>query len=69
MREKLRIFPYGRYMVGNVVILASWRYSQVQDRSVPMDFLHTPEHAVIIDDLIIVGRRLLRTYITREARM
>ena len=29
----------------------------------------TPEHAVIIDDVIIVGRRLVRTYITREACM
>jgi len=35
----------------------------------PMDFPHTPQHAVIIDDVIIFGRRLLRTYITREARM
>jgi len=34
-----------------------------------MDFPHTPEHAVIIDDVIIVGTRLLRTYITREACM
>jgi len=33
VHEKLRIFPYGRYIVGNVVILAFWRYSQVQDRS------------------------------------
>jgi len=35
----------------------------------PMDFLHTPQHTVIIDDVIIVDRRLVRTYITREARM
>jgi len=34
-----------------------------------MNFPHTPEHAVIIDDVIIVGRRLLRTYITREVHM
>jgi len=34
----------------------------------PMDFPHTPQHCVIIDDVIIVDRRLLRTYITREAR-
>jgi len=33
MHEKLRIFPYGQYIVGNVVILAFWRYSQVQDQS------------------------------------
>jgi len=32
-------------------------------------FPHTTQHAVIIDDVIIVGRRLVRTYITREARM
>ena len=32
----------------------------------PMDFLHTPQHAIVIDDVIIIGRRLLRTYITRE---
>ena len=35
----------------------------------PMDFPHTPEHAVIIDDVVIVGMCLLHTYITREARM
>ena len=35
----------------------------------PMDFLHMPQHAVIIDDVIIVGRHLLRTSITREASM
>ena len=35
----------------------------------PMDCLHTPQHAVIIDDVVIVGRHLLRTYITREAHM
>ena len=29
----------------------------------PMDFPHTPQHVVIIDDVIIVDRRLLRTYI------
>jgi len=34
-----------------------------------MDFPHTPEHSVIIDDVIIVGRHLLHRYITREARM
>ena len=30
----------------------------------PMDFPHTPEHALIIDDVIVVGTRLLCTYIT-----
>jgi len=35
----------------------------------PMDFLHTEEHAVIINDVIIVGTRLLCTYLTREARI
>jgi len=34
-----------------------------------VDLPHTPEHAVIIDDVIIVGRRLLHTFITREAHM
>jgi len=79
--EKLRIFPYGRYVVGKVVILAFWRYSQVQVWSggwgkcrkmltpFPIDFRHAPQHAVIINDVIIVGTRLLHTYITREARM
>ena len=31
--EKLTLFPYGRDIVGNVVLLAFWWYSQVQDRS------------------------------------
>jgi len=31
-----------------------------------MDFPHLPQHAVVIDDVIIIGRRLLRKYITRE---
>ena len=35
----------------------------------PMDFSHTPQHAVVIDDVIIIGRRLLRKYITREVLM
>ena len=58
VREKLRIFPYGQYIVGTVVLLAFWRYSQFQDRSggwgemyknvtpFPMDFPHTPQHSV-----------------------
>jgi len=33
MCEKLTIFPYGQDIVENVVLLAFWRYSQVQDRS------------------------------------
>ena len=33
-----------------------------------MDFPHTPQHAIIIDDVNIIGRRLLHTFITREAR-
>jgi len=57
VREKLRIFPHGQ-IIGNVVLLAFWRYRQVQDRSggwgetyknvTPflMDFPHTPKHAV-----------------------
>jgi len=38
----------------------------------PMDFMHLsvmPQHSVIIDDVIIVGRCLLRACITREVRM
>ena len=31
MCEKLTIFPYWQDIVGNVVLLAFWRYSQVQD--------------------------------------
>ena len=34
-----------------------------------MDFPHTPQHAVVIDDVIIIGRRLLHKYITREVLM
>jgi len=67
MREKLKIFPFGQYIVGNVVFLAFWRHSQVQNQNgvekqctkmltlFPMDFPHTtvtPQHAVIIDDVI-----------------
>jgi len=35
----------------------------------PMDFPRTPQHAVVVDDVIIIGRRLLRKYITREVLM
>ena len=31
--KKLTIFPYGQDIVGNIVLLAFWQYSQVQDRS------------------------------------
>jgi len=31
--EKLTIFPYRQDIVGNVILLAFWRFSQVQDRS------------------------------------
>ena len=77
----MRIFPYGRYIVQTVVILASEDIVRfkikvgVEEKCTkmltpfPMDLPHTPEHAVIIDDVIIVGRRLLHTFITREARM
>jgi len=37
-----------------------------------MDFPHmpvTPQHAVVIDDVIIIGGHLLRKYITREVLM
>jgi len=29
----LRIFPYRQYIIRNIVLLAFWRYSQVQDRN------------------------------------
>jgi len=32
-------------------------------------FPHTPQHAVVIYDVIIIGRRLLCKYITREVLM
>jgi len=31
--EKLTLFPYGQDIVGNIILLAFWWYSQVQDRS------------------------------------
>jgi len=33
VHEKLRIFPYRQYIVGNVVLLVFWWCSQVQDQS------------------------------------
>jgi len=33
VREKLRIFPFRQYIVGNVVFLAFWWRSQVQNRN------------------------------------
>jgi len=33
VREKLRIFPYGQYIIENVIFLAFWRHSQVQNRN------------------------------------
>ena len=81
VHEKLRIFPYGQYIVGNVVLLAFWRCIQFQDRSegwgekyknvtpFPMDFLHPHSTRAWSNDVIIIGRRLLCMYITREARM
>ena len=33
MCEKLTVFPYGQDIVGNVILLAFWWYSQVKDRS------------------------------------
>jgi len=81
MCEKLRIFPYGRYIVETSLYWLSedivrFKIEVGAEKKCtkmltpfPMDFPHMPEHAVIIDDVIIVGRRLLRTYITREAHM
>ena len=81
VREKLRIFPYGRYIVETSLYWLSEDIARfkvkmgVEEKCTkmltpsPMDFPHMPQHAVIIDDVIIVGRRLLCTYITREVRM
>jgi len=33
VREKLRIFPFGQYIVGNDAFLAFWWRSQVQNRN------------------------------------
>ena len=71
MRENLRIFPFGQYIVGNVVFLAfcrriSWFKIEmgVEKKCTkmltlfPVDFPHTPvtpQHAVIIDDVIVIG--------------
>jgi len=33
VREKLRIFPYGQYIIENVIFVAFWRHSQVQNRN------------------------------------
>jgi len=81
VHEKLRIFSFGQYIVGNVVSLVSDELVRFKievgvvkkctkmSTPFPMDFPHTPEHAVVIDDVIIIGRRLLCKYIAREARM
>jgi len=74
MREKLRIFPFGQYIVGNVVFLAFRRHSQVQNRHGGCEEMYKNVNTVSdgyararrIDDVIIVGRRLLRKYITSE---
>jgi len=78
---KLRIFPFRQYILETSL---SWLSKDIVRFKIemgveekctkmltpfPMDFPHMPEHAVIIDDVIIVGTRLLHTYITREARM
>ena len=76
MREKLRIFPYRRYIVETSLYWLSEDIVRfkikvgVEEKCtkmlkpVPMDFPHTPQHAVIIDDVIIIGMHLLHTYIT-----
>jgi len=81
MREKLRIFPYGRYIIETSLYWLSEDIVRfkievgVEEKCTKMltpssmDFPHTPRHAIIIDDVIVVGTRLLYTYITREVRM
>jgi len=55
--EKLTIFPYGQDIVGNVILLAFRRHSQVQDRSGDLEEMYKnvtvilrkmdlPQHAV-----------------------
>ena len=80
MCEKLTIFPYGQYILESMFHWLSGdivRFKievRVEEKCTkmltpfPMDFPHMPEHAIIIDDVIIVGRHLLHTFITREVR-
>jgi len=81
VREKLRMFPYERYIVETLLYWLSEDIVRfkikvgVEEKCTkmltpfPMDFPHMPRHTIIIDDVIIVGTRLLHTYITMEARM
>ena len=76
MREKLKIFPLETsfsWLSGDIVRFKIEMGVEEKCTKMltpfPMDFPHMLEHTIIIDDVIIVGRRLLRTYITREARM
>jgi len=80
VREKLRIFPYGQYIVGNVVLLPFWRCSQVEDQNggrgemyknitpFPMDFPHTAQHAVrgAMTSLSLAGVYCARTLLGRR---
>jgi len=81
IRKKLRIFPHGRYIVEmslywlsedtvrfKIEVGVEEKYTKMLT-PFPMNFPHVPQHAVIIDDVIIIGTHLLHTYITREARM
>ena len=82
MREKLRIFPFGLYILLETSF--SWLSEDIvrfkfeigvvkkctkMSTLFPMDFPHMPQHAVVIYDVIIIARRLLRKYITREVLM
>jgi len=71
VREKLRIFPYGQYIVGNVVLMALMIQSVsfkievgVEEKCTkmltpfPMDFPHTPS-------LSMTSLSLARVYCTR----
>jgi len=84
MRDKLRIFQFGQYIVGNVVFLAFWWHSQVQNRNGGCEEMYknvntisdrifphtpvTPQHAGVIDDVIIIGRRRVYCTITLLGR-
>jgi len=81
VHEKLRIFPYGNvsletsfYWLSEDIVRFKIEVGFEEKCTkmlapFPMDFPHIPQHTVIIDDVIVVGRHLMHTYITGEARM
>jgi len=72
MCEKLKIFPYGQYIIENVIFMGFWRHSQVLDRNGGCEEMYSDATARrryrSIDDVIIIVRRrvYLRKYITRK---